>query len=408
MVPRARHMQRGDYPARGSSRTGLRRNTVKKTIFFVVALAALTAAGFWVQQYRSTAVAPRSEPNEKIYVAVEGDAEIAVLDAGKRTVLRRIDLSVEHDGGVVPFQPHNVQVAPDGKSVWVTANAGGHEAHAALAIPVALAHGDEPAGPEKDEVIVIDPVTDRIVKRIPIAAGVHLAHVALTPDSVYAYVTAQIEGAVYTINARTHEVVKRIKAREASEPHGLRIAPDGSAAYLALLKGKSVGILDLKTDTLVEVPLAGAAVQAGVTPDGKFVMASLYDTKRLAVYRPVTKITSYVALPAAAKGPIQMYPTPDSRFVYLADQGYYFDQPESDRVYKIDLAQMKVVGEIKAGRAPHGVVVSKDGAFVYVTNLLSGDVSVIETSTDREVARIAVGREPNGISIWSKERGGTP
>lgn len=378
---------------------------MKKVLLFVVVIGALVAAGLGFRYWRDSG-AP--QPSEKVYVAVEGDGNIAVIDAETRAVIRRIDLSVEHDGGTLPFRPHNVQVAPDGTSVWVTANAGGHEAHAALAIPVALAHGDEPAGPEKDEVMVIDPVTDRIIKRIPIAAGAHLAHVALTPDSAYAYVTAQIEGAVYTINARTHAVVKRITAREASEPHGLRIAPDGSAAYLALLKGKSLGILDLKTDTLAEVALDGAAVQAGVTPDGKFVMASLYDTKQLAVYRPVTKITSYVALPVAAKGPIQMYPTPDSRFVYLADQGYYFDQPESDRVYKIDLATMKVAGEIKAGRAPHGVVVSKDGALVYLTNLLSGDVSVIETATDREVARIAVGREPNGISIWSKERGGTP
>ncbi|MBI2624355.1 YncE family protein [Candidatus Parcubacteria bacterium] len=381
---------------------------MKKTILFAAVLAALVAAGFWVQRYRSSAVTPRPEPNEKIYVALEGDAEIAVLDASNRTVLRRIDLSVEHDGGIMPFKPHNVQVAPNGASVWVTANAGGHEAHAALAVPVAFAHGNEPAGPEKDEVIVIDPLTDRIIKRIPIAAGVHLAHVTLTPDSAYAYVTAQVEGAVYKINARTHEVVKRIKAREASEPHGIRVAPDSSAAYAAMLAGKSLGILDIKTDAFAEVPLAGAAVQTGVTPDGKLIVVSLYDTKRLAVYRPDTKKTSYVALSTASKGPIQMYPTPDSRYVYLADQGYYFDQPESDLVYKIDLTMMKVAGEIKAGRAPHGVVVSKDGAFVYLTNLLSGDVSVIETATDREVARIAVGREPNGISIWSKESGGTP
>lgn len=378
---------------------------MKKVVVFVLVIGAFVAAGFWFRYWRDSGA---SQPSEKVYVAVEGDGTIAVIDAETRAVIRRIDLSVEHDGGILPFRPHNVQVAPDGTSVWVTANAGGHEAHAGLAMPVALAHGDEPAGSEKDEVVVIDPATDRIVKRIPLAAGVHLAHVALTPDSAYAYVTAQIEGAVYTINSRTHEVVKRITAREASEPHGLRIAPDGSEAYIAMLGSKSMAILDLGTAQIRDVPTAGQAVQAGVTPDGTFSFVSVYDQKQLFVYDRAAKKGRVVSLPAGAKGPIQMYPTPDSRFVYLADQGYYFDQPESDRVYKIDLTQMKVTGEIKAGRAPHGVVVSKDGAFVYLTNVLSGDVSVIETATDREVARIAVGREPNGISIWSKERGGTP
>ena len=105
-------------------------------------------------------------------------------------------------------------------------------------------------------------------------------------------------------------------------------------------------------------------------------------------------------LPQGAKGPIQMYSTPDSQFIYLADQGYYFEQPASDLVYKIDLLAGIVVKEIKAGSAPHGVVVSPDGAFVYVTNLLSNDVSVIDTATDTEVGRIPVGKEPNGVSFW--------
>lgn len=380
---------------------------MKKTVLFAVIVAALVAAGFLWQRYR-TGIPPQSEPSEKVYVAVEGDAEIAVLDAANRTVLRRIDLSVEHEGGVLPFQPHNVQVAPDGRSVWVTANAGGHEAHAGRAVPAAFAHGDEPAGAEKDEVIVIDPTTDRIIKHIPLAAGVHLAHVALTPDSAYAYVTAQTEGAIYQVNAKTFAVVQRFKTRESSEPHGIRIAPDGSVAYVALLGGNSLGMFDLKTGRLREVPMGGQVVQAGVTPNGTTAFASVYDAKRLAVYDIASGKISSVALPVDAKGPIQVYPTSDSRFVYLADQGYYFDQPEGDRVYKIDLLEAKVVGEIKAGRGPHGVVISKDDAFVYVTNLLSQDVSVIETATDREVARIAVGDKPNGISIWSKERGGTP
>ena len=80
---------------------------------------------------------------------------------------------------------------------------------------------------------------------------------------------------------------------------------------------------------------------------------------------------------------MQIYPTPDSKYVYVADQGYYFNQPNSDLVYKIDLQEMKVAETIKSGTAPHGVVVSQDGKFVYVTNLLSDDLSVIDTSAGK-------------------------
>ena len=363
-----------------------------------------------VSLYRYFSDVIKAQPAEKVYVAVEGESKIVAFDPATKKIVAAIDLSVAHEGGKLAYAPHNVQVSPDMKTVWVTANAKGHEDHSSL-IPAARAHGEEnEAGEEPDEVIVINPETDKIVKRSPIRPGVHLAHVVFAPDSSLALVTAQSEDAVYKINARTFEIEKEISVSPprgdsvSQEPHGIRVSPDGAVAYIAMLKGKSLGILDVKTGDFSTIPLVGAAVQAGVTPDGKFVVASVYDTKQLAVYVPVEKIrrVQYINLPAGAKGPIQMYPTPDSKFVYLADQGYYFDQPASEWVYKIDLEKREVVKEIKAGRGPHGVAISQDGARVYVTNLLSGDISVINTATDEEIGRIKVGKEPNGISVWHK------
>ena len=46
---------------------------------------------------------------------------------------------------------------------------------------------------------------------------------------------------------------------------------------------------------------------------------------------------------------------------------------------------------------------SPDGKWVYVTNLISNDVSVIDAVSDTEVARIPVGKTPNGITWWRGE-----
>lgn len=355
---------------------------------------------------------PRELPSEKVYIAVEGDGLIAVVDPVKQKVISKISLAVEHDGGTLPYAPHNVQVAPDMQSVWVTANSGSHQDHAAQIAPKARAHGEEAAGDDTDEVIVIDPATDRIVKRIPIERGIHLAHVSLTPDSKTAIVTAQTKGVVYKINAETFEIEKRIfvpavgPEKTPPEPHGVRVSPDGKTAYIANFGGNSLGILDIASNELSMVPLGGKAVQAGVTADGKYAVASLYDTKQLAVYTVRDASVRTINLPDGSKGPIQMYATPDSRFVYLADQGYYSGQPQGSLVYKIDLETMAVAKEITAGDGPHGVAISNDGASVYITNLLSGDVSVIDTASDAEIAKIAVGKEPNGVSVWSRGAGG--
>ena len=123
----------------------------------------------------------------------------------------------------------------------------------------------------------------------------------------------------------------------------------------------------------------------------------------MAVYEPATKKLSFIDLPADSRGPIQMFPTPDSRFIYLADQGYYFNQPTGRAVFKIDLTINQVVKTIETGNGPHGVLVSPGGRFVYITNLLDGDVAAIDSATDEIVWKVEVGKEPNGISSWPSQ-----
>lgn len=90
---------------------------------------------------------------------------------------------------MMTFAPHNVQVAPDGKTVWITA-------------PMAMT-ANGAGGPcdadctqlnamrMDEEVVVVDAVADTVIARIPIpgkTAGVmlHLAHVVLDAESRYA------------------------------------------------------------------------------------------------------------------------------------------------------------------------------------------------------------------------------
>ncbi len=370
--------------------------TPKKLIIIVLAGAAVFAV------VAAANLSKISVPPQKIYVAVEDAGIVSVIDPATQKVMKTIDLSRSHDGGKLTIAPHNIQVAPDNKTVWVTGNISGHENHSSI-VTGAYAHGEENDAlglNEKDEIIVISPFTDRIIRRVPVALGAHLAHVVFSPDSAYAYVTAQQLNTVYKINTRSYGVEKEISLPDNSEPHGLRISPDGSAAYIANISGKNLGILRLESESYSFVTLDGQAIQTGVTPDGIFVVVTLYDTKRLAIYNTQDKSVNYVDLGGESKGPVQVYPTPDSRFVYVADQGYYFKEPSGKYIYKIDLIERRVVKEIEAGAGPHGVVIDVAGTRLYVTNLLSQDVSVIDTVRDEQIGTVRVGKGPNGISIW--------
>lgn len=359
--------------------------------------------------------------SDKIYVATENGGTVDVIDTETRSVTKNIDLSVNSESETIKYTAHNVQVSPDNKSVWVTANAmtgdchGGaeHEDSGADSGHSDSGHGDSGHGNDshsseqsavQDQVIVIDPLKDEIVRRIDIGTGLHLAHVVITPDNQYALAVAQETGQVFKINTSSFDVLGSAKTTEGAGPHGLRVAPDGQIAYVALMSGKRIGILDVQTMAFEYIPLNGQAVQTAVTPDGKYVAASVFDTKSIALYNTETTDVEYIALPEDAKGPLQLYPTPDSRYVYVVDQGYEFNQPNGNKLHKIDLLDRSIVQTVEVGTAPHGAVVSPDGKFTYVTNLVSNDVSIVDNTAGKELVRVPTSEKPNGISYWSAEQ----
>ena len=375
----------------------------KKIIIGIIATILVIATAAVVALYpkqQSTPAATEATTSDKVYVATEDGGSVDVIDTRSKSVVKKIDIAPKDNASGSMYMAHNVQVAPDNKSVWVTANVMSGEEHGSDD------HGDNGHGVEEstpaDQLVVIDPVKDEIVQRIDVGAGMHLAHVVLTPDSKYALTVAQETNEVYKIDTTTYGIVGKAEATAGSGPHGLRISPDGNTAYVAMMSGKSIGQLDIQSLSFDYIPLNGQAVQTAVTPDGRYVAASVFDSKSVAIYDTQSKSVQYAALPEDAKGPLQVYPTPDSRYVYVADQGYEFGQPDGNRLHKIDLEGRSVVQTVEVGTAPHGVVLSPDGRFSYVTNMVSNDVSIVDNESGKELAKVPTGEKPNGISYWTR------
>ena len=99
----------------------------------------------------------------KLFVANEEGGSISVLDLTDSTKNTTIDLS---DGSGM-FMAHNVQVSPNGFTVWATAN---------------------PMDSTKEsELIAIDPITYAITRRIKLGKGLELTHVVFDSASKNAF-----------------------------------------------------------------------------------------------------------------------------------------------------------------------------------------------------------------------------
>lgn len=376
---------------------------MKKIFTILIVLLALSPVAISVFLLRTEGENRGDESrNEKVYVALEAEGRVAVIDSISRKVIRSIDLSEVQNKQFVKYTAHNIQVSPDGKKVVVTAN-------------VDRGMNKKSTNKEEDvsdglldKIFVIDPLSDTVIGSVSIDIDSHLAHVVLDSGGDMAYVTLQEKGKLYAVDLTLNKIVSIVDLGKGSEPHGLRILPDDSKVFIALMGKKAIASLEIKTGEVKYFPLSGAAVQTAVTPDGQYAFATVYNTKQIAWIHLQTNEQGYIDLPGEANGPVQLYATPDSRYLYVADQGYYFGQSTGNTVYRISISQKTVDQSVIAGSAPHGVVVDKTGAFVYVTNLLSEDVSIIDTATNKEVARIPVGEMPNGISVWNGALGGTP
>ena len=318
----------------------------------------------------------------KVYVANEEGGNVSVIDIQDSLKVTSIDIS--GSSGEM-FMAHNVQVAPNGKSVWVTA------------VPMD-SNGI-------NQLVVIDPNTATIKKHIQLGKDLHVAHVVLDNESKYAFVTAKESNQVIQVDASTYQVLRKFELGAGHSPHGLRYS--NGKLYVANMDAKSMSVINLADGKISDIPLGGVTVQTAVTQDGKFVFASLYDTKEVVRYDLQSAQITRIPLPTEAQGPIQLYATPDSKLLYVADQGELMERPVSNKVFVIDVANAKVIRTIQVGSKAHGVVVSQDGKTVYVTNSIDNTVSIIDVNTQKVTGTVPVGKSSNGISYWF-ETGGMP
>lgn len=335
--------------------------------------------------------------NQKIYIANEWESAVSVIDADKNTVIKTISLTEQYYGKLLSFSAHNVQVWPKGTVVVITANIKEDEKEW---------HTVEETN--NDELVIIDPLTDTVIWRVSLDKWAHLAHAVISHDDSTAYVTSQDKWKVYVVDLTTKKVKQTVVLPDWAQPHWLRLSANGTTLYVALIGERWIAKIDTVTYTSEIIPLNWKVIQVAVTPDNKYVFASLYNAKSIARYEIASKEVKTVSLPEWSVWPIQLYSTPDSAYIYVADQWYYFDEPVGSSIYKIDANSLDVVEKYIGWEAPHGVVISPNGEKTYVTNLLSNTVTVINNIDNKVESTIPVGKMPNGISIWTNWIGWTP
>jgi DNA-binding beta-propeller fold protein YncE len=282
-------------------------------------------------------VVAQSAP-ELLYVCVQDEAKIAVVDMGTRAVVRTIDLTKL--GFSANAKPHHIVVEPDG-SFWYVSLIG------------------------ENRVLKFDR-NDRIVARremeTPGMLALHPAEdLLLISRSMSAVNPPQRIGVARRSDLQGEEVDVFFP-----RPHPVAVSKSGYA-YTGSLGVNQLAAIDLKTEKVELIDIEGAPhalVQYAISADGKTLVASTELTGRLLVFDLADPAKPRL-VKSVPTGPMAFDPVfaPDGRTVWVPAKG-------ANEVVVVETTNWTVTNRIKhdALRQPHQIVFSADGRTAFVSN----------------------------------------
>ncbi len=110
-----------------------------------------------------------------------------------------------------------------------------------------------------------------------------------------------------------------------------------------------------------------------------------------------TPTSAPTALPATMQPTTQ--PSPNTAGPASPGLKAYVGLFKDNAVAVIDTSTNQVLSTIPVPAGPHGMVITHDGRWVYVSSDGDSKVSVIDTSTDKVVNTIEVGKSPHGLAL---------
>jgi YVTN family beta-propeller protein len=293
-----------------------------------------------------------------------------------------------------------------------------------------------------DNVDVIDPETNKVVQTIE---DVELSHgIDFSPDGRLAYLSLESENVLDVVDRKTGQSIKKVPL--SGRPNNIAITKDGGRVFVAIREAP--GALDIVNTTsfaVKTIPMKGPLHNVHVTPDGKFAVMGSPEGKFLTVMDVQTEQTAWeipfdnsVRTMAFERGPdgstrrifvsvgffhgfevvdfaerkvVAKIKLPDEPLrskileyvrgtpshgigVTPDNKTLWVNSKRANASFVYSLPDLKLLGTALVGMDPDWLTFTPDSKRVYICNSQENTVSVVDTKTMKEVARIPVGQSP--------------
>ncbi|MGC9668791.1 hypothetical protein ACNTMW_19815 [Planosporangium sp. 12N6] len=257
-----------------------------------------------------------------------------------------------------------------------------------------------------DTLSVIDPTTYKVIGTFPLPHSPE--HVVPTWDLSRLLVNSDTAPgeALTPIDPTTGTVGTPVPV---DDPYNLYFTPDGRYGVVMAELRRQIHFIDPTTFALrdnVDVDCEGVN-HADFSPDGRYFIASCEFSGDLLKVDTVThRVVKKLHLPHPGAGPQDVKIAPDGRTWYVADM-------HANGVWVLDGGAFTTPTLLPTGAGAHGLYVSRDSRYMYITNRDEGSVSLLEFATGRLTTTWRIpgggspdmgGLSPDGKVLWLSGR----
>lgn len=308
-------------------------------------------------------------PQDRVYTADQNSNTVSVIAPATNILLGQIRLGNARPDVLSPLYKgelnvHGLGFSPDHKTVVVVSNG-------------------------SNSVAFVDTESNKVNGIAYIGRSPHEAFFTADGKEVWAVVRG--ENHISVIDPNTFKETHRIET--APGPGMVLFHPNGKAAFVVSSFTPEVDVIDVARRTVIKrIPVTSPfSPFLQFTPDFKEVWmthkdvgkVTRIDTERMEVAGVFDTgfITNHLAFSATSAGML----------AYVTIGG-----ENAVKVFTTE-AQPKLLATIPVGALPHGIWASDDGSRMYV-GLENGDaVDVIDTASNKVIARIPVGQAPQAL-----------
>jgi YVTN family beta-propeller protein len=241
--------------------------------------------------------------------------------------LTPIDPRTGLPGRPIPVaDPYNMYFTPNGR--W--------------AIVVAEAHR---------ELDFRDPRTMALHRALPTPQCRGVDHMDFTAGGRYALASCEFDGSLILVDLRSERVVRKIRLAAGAKPQDVKLSPDGRTFYVADMALGGVWLIDVRTLRVIRFELTGAGAH-GLYPsrDAK----DLYVSNRA---EGSISVISFATRRPIAKWRLPGGGSPDMGGVSADGRILWLSGRSASSVYAISTRTGRLLHRIPVGRGPHGLCV---------------------------------------------------